>query len=270
MTNDRDLWMSIFESIYRFFGWWIINIDFFLVLLLILAAGLFWLQRKKWGKRLLIISCAGFVFLGIVPIGLWSFETLENRFPKVAQIPTDVKGIILLGGPFDKLTTIGRGEAAYNLTLGRFIRVFEIAKENPQLQLVFAGSHFENEMAKKEFRALGLDPESILFPDSSNNTKENAAHTAIHLDPKPGEKWLLVTSAYHMPRSVGLFRKAGFDVIPYPVDYHAPGHYEMWFFIGLKMNLDAWHAIAREWLGMVVNYMMGRSSEIYPGPLTGN
>ena len=73
-----------------------------------------------------------------------------------------------------------------------------------------------------------------------------------------------MTSAYHMPRSTGLFRKAGFNVIPYPVDYHTPGNYEMWFFIGLKMNLDAWHASAREWLGMLANYLMGRSDELYP------
>ena len=68
-----------------------------------------------------------------------------------------------------------------------------------------------------------------------------------------------------MPRSVGLFRKAGFNVIPFPVDYHTPGKYEPWFFIGLKDNLNAWHAGTREWLGMVTNYIMGRSNEVFPG-----
>ena len=107
----------------------------------------------------------------------------------------------------------------------------------------------------------------ILFEGESKNTKDNASKTAQLINPKPTEKWVLVASAYHIPRSVGLFRKAGFNVIPYPVDYHTPGNYEMWFFLGLKMNLDAWQVSSREWLGMFGNYLIGRSIEVYPKPL---
>lgn len=256
--------MSIFESIYRFFGWWIINIDMFFVLLLSLGVGCFLLKQRKWGKRFLAISCTGFVFFAIVPIGLWTFEVLENRFPKNPQIPTDVKGAILLGGSFDKLTSLARNETAYSLLAGNFIKFTEIAKEYPQLQLVFTGNAFEAETAQKEFKALGLDPSFIQFEGSSKNTMENAAKTAGLVKPTPEDKWVLVASAFHMPRSVGLFRKAGFNVLPYPVDYHTPGNYEMWFFIGLKMNLDAWHASSREWLGMLINYLMGRSDTFFP------
>jgi len=261
--------MTLFEHIYRFFGWWIINIDLLLVLSLVVAAGLYWLQRRKWAKRLLVTGCTGLILLGIVPIGLWGFEMLENRFPKGIQIPSDVKGMILLGGPYDFAASYGRGERAYNLTLGRFIQFIDLAKKNPHFQLVFTGDKFENTHAKEDFQELGIDPSRVHFAEPAKNTSENAEKTALLLHPKPDEKWLLVTSAYHMSRSVGLFQKAGFNVIPYPVDYHAPGHYEMWFFIGLKMNLDAWHAVAREWLGMVANYLTGRSDTVYPAPSQG-
>ena len=112
--------------------------------------------------------------------------------------------------------------------------------------------------------ALGLDPNTVIFEGNSKDTKENAAKTAELIKPTSDEKWILITSAYHMPRSVGLFRKAGFKVIPFPLDYHAPGKYEPWFFIGLALNLEAWQASSREWLGMMINYLMGRSDEIYP------
>lgn len=256
--------MSTLESIYRFFGWWIINIDLLFILFLIVGGTLLLFKQKKWGKGFLVFSCAGLVFFAIVPVGVWTFECLENRFPKVVSIPPTTKGMILLGGSFDQRTTLGRGETAYNLAAGRFIQFVEIAKANPHLQLVFTGNAFEAETAKKEFKALGLDPSLIRFEGNSKDTKDNAAKTGELLKPNAQDQWLLVTSAYHMPRSVGLFGKTGFNVIPYPVDYHTPGQGGMGWFLGLKLNLDAWQASSREWLGMFINYLMGRSDEIYP------
>ncbi len=258
--------MSLFESIYRFFGWWIINIDLFFLTLLLFGGSLFLFKRKKWGKRFFFTSCFGLIFFGIVPIGLWTIENLENRFPKIQKIPPDVKGMILLGGSFDLMTTLARGETAYNLTGGKFFQFVELARKYPHLQLAFTGTPLEAEIAKKEFKALGLDPSKILFEENSKDTRENAAKTALLLKPTPDQEWVLVTSAYHMPRSVGLFRKAGFNVLPFPLDYHSPGKYEMWFFLGLALNLQAWQASSREWLGMIINTLMGRSDEFYPGP----
>ncbi len=256
--------MDLFESVYRFFGWWIINIDLLLILLIVGGASLIWFKKKKWGKRLIVGGCIGFVFLGIVPVGFWTLEQLENRFPRT-EVPANAKGMILLGGSFDRLTSFGRKTIAYNLAAGKFIHFVELAKAYPHLQRVYTGTPFEVEAAKAEFRALGIDPASVLFEGESKNTLQNAAKTAALVHPEPADSWLLVTSAYHMPRSVGLFRKAGFNVIPFPVDYHTPGKYEPWFFIGLKDNLNAWHAGTREWLGMVANYIMGRSNEVFPG-----
>lgn len=260
--------MSIFESIYRFFGWWIINIDLLFILFLILGGILLIFKRKKWGKRFITFSCLGFLLFAIIPIGLWTFENLENRFPKMTSIPPTAKGMILLGGSFDQMTTIARGETAYNLAAGNFIRFIEIAKENPHLQLVYTGNAFETETAKKEFKALGIGPSTVQFAEKAKDTKENAMRTKELLNPSPQDQWILVASAYHIPRAIGLFRKAGFNVIPYPVDYHTPGKYEMWFFMGLKLNLDAWQVSSREWLGMLINYLMGRSDKIYAEPIS--
>jgi uncharacterized SAM-binding protein YcdF (DUF218 family) len=258
--------MALWESIYRLAGWWIINVDMLFLVFLLGAGLLFALKKKKCGKRLLILSCSGFAFFGIIPVGLWTLEHLENRFPKVETIPADVKGIILLGGTFDLWTMSARKEPAYNLTVGKLIRFVELARRYPQLQLVFTGTKIEAETTKKELLVLGINPDRVIFEANALDTKTNASNTATLIQPRPEEKWMLLTSVYHLPRSVGLFRKAGFNVIPFPTDYHTPGKYEPLFCIGLKLNLDAWHAGSREWLGMVANYLAGRSSEVFPGP----
>jgi uncharacterized SAM-binding protein YcdF (DUF218 family) len=256
--------MTLFETIYRFFGWGIINIDLLFIVLLILGGLLLFLRKRVWGKRFVIFGCSGLLFFAIVPVGLWTLENLENWFPK-GEIPPTAKGMILLGGSFDKMTALARGETAYNLAAGNFIRFVQLAKENPHLQLVYTGNAFETETAKKELSALGIDPSTVQFAEHAKDTKENALRTKDLLNPQPQDQWVLVASAYHMPRSVGLFRKAGFNVIPYPVDYHTPGQYEPWFFLGLTLNLDAWQVSSREWLGMVINSLMGRSDQVYAG-----
>jgi uncharacterized SAM-binding protein YcdF (DUF218 family) len=102
----------------------------------------------------------------------------------------------------------------------------------------------------------------------SRNTQENAEFSKALAAPKSGERWLLVTSAYHMPRSVGVFRKAGFAVEPYPVDWRVGGPADRWrfrtFAIDGLANLDAG---TREWMGLVAYRISGKTSEFFPGPV---
>ena len=260
---ERSKKMDFFESVYRFFGWWIINIEMIFLALLVSGALLLWRKRKKAGKQCIVWGCVGFCFFTIVPVGLWTIEGLENRFPKMTSLPSDAKGAIFLGGTFDKMTSEARKETAYSPAAGRFIQFIQLAKQYPHLQLVCTGMPFEAEAAKKELPSLGIDPATVLFEAESKNTQQNASMTAALIHPHPEDKWVVVTSALSMPRAVALFRKAGFNVIPYPVDYHTPGNYEPWFFIGLALNLEGWQFAMREYLGMVINYIRGRSDRIW-------
>jgi len=270
--------MSLIESCTRFFGWWLINVDMLLILLLTLGGLAFFFSYAKWGKRLILMASFGFLFFAIVPVGLWTIENLENRFPRPDVIPADVVGIIFLGGNFDLASSAGRGEASYNLAAGRMLSFIKLARANPHLKLAFTGGGYkipfygnrlsltEAALTKQGLEALGFDTMSMVFEDKSRNTIENASFLKDLVKPKPGEKWLLLTSAFHMPRSVGLFEKAGWTVVPYPVDYHTPGHYEMWFFVGLREGLLAFSHGIREWVSMTQNYLYGRSNSLYPGP----
>lgn len=204
--------------------------------------------------------------LGLIPIGLWSLENLENRFPKIHKIPPDAKGMIFLAGTFNTKASFARQEAVYNHSIGRLMAFAKLAKESPSLQLVYTGTPDEGALLKEVFASLHIDSTHILFEEDSKNTMGNAAKTAALLQPKSNEKWVLVTSAFHMPRSMGVFRKAGFNVIPYPVDYQTAGTGEVAFFPGLKENLHAWKIVSREWLGMLASYLTGRSATLYPRP----
>ena len=72
-------------------------------------------------------------------------------------------------------------------------------------------------MARQLWTGMGVPPERMLFETAARNTHENAVLAHALAKPRPGETWLLVTSASHMPRSVGVFRRAGWDVVPWPV-----------------------------------------------------
>ena len=85
--------------------------------------------------------------------------------------------------------------------------------------------------------------------------------------PKSGERWLLVTSAYHMPRSVGLFRKAGFAVEPYPVDWRVGGRADILTLSSLSSEgLDRVDTGIREWIGLAAYWISGKTREFFPGP----
>lgn len=99
----------------------------------------------------------------------------------------------------------------------------------------------------------------------SRNTYENAVFTKALVAPKPGERWLLVTSAYHMPRSVGLFRRAGFLVEPYPVDWRI-GERVFAFENVSADGLFRTDIAVREWLGLLAYRLSGRTGELLPGP----
>lgn len=123
------------------------------------------------------------------------------------------------------------------------------------------------------FRAGAGEPrypeERLILERDSRNTWENAIFTKQLVSPKPGERWLLVTSAFHMPRSMGIFRKAGFDVEAYPVDWRMGGRDDLFAFTRVGGEGLAKTDIAmREWIGLLAYRAMGRTSELLPGPAT--
>jgi uncharacterized SAM-binding protein YcdF (DUF218 family) len=115
--------------------------------------------------------------------------------------------------------------------------------------------------------ALGVAHDRITAEEQSRNTIENAVFSRLLADPKPGQRWLLVTSASHMPRAIATFRAAGFAVEAYPVDWHTKGRHDTAELFGspaggLAMTDYAVH----EWVGLAVYWLTGKTSELFPAP----
>src|SRR5882724_1536630 len=187
---------------------------------------------RRLGIRLMVACLMLLVIVGLLPIGTALIVMLENRFPPGKEAGPPITGIIVLGGPIDSRMTVARGSLSITGDVERLIEGAALARRHPAARLVFTGGNnslFGNDppesfYAAQLFEQLGVPASRLVLEDKSRNTDENAVFTKRLVDPKPGERWLVVTTAVHMPRAVGAFRKAGFAVEPYPVDWHTlPG-----------------------------------------------
>ena len=263
--------MSLEHIVFKFFGW-LLNIDWIILFLLFLGLVLLYTRLQRWGRMFFVTGFLILICTSVVPTGFWIINALENHFPAQTDVPEDAVGIILLGGSYDWMISADRRRPSYNATAGRMIDFVELALRYPHLKLLFTGGGryadaFGNESynAKITFKGLGLDLDRITFEDKSRTTYENATHSFEVIKPKPHEKWVLVTSACHMPRSVALFRAAGWNIIPYPVDYHTPKSIP-WYFINFNLStgLVAWSMGIREIGGMTTNYLAGHTKVWIP------
>ena len=140
-------------------------------------------------------------------------------------------GIVILGGAITEDVSAARGAVALNEAAERLTVGAELARRYPDARIVFSGGNNalifdgvpEAAFAVQELQALGVAHERITADEQSRNTIENAVFSRLIANPKPGERWLLVTSAYHMPRAIAAFRAAGFPIEAYPVDWRTRG-----------------------------------------------
>jgi uncharacterized SAM-binding protein YcdF (DUF218 family) len=105
----------------------------------------------------------------------------------------------------------------------------------------------------------------VVFENTSRTTWENAANTYDLVKPRRGELWILLTSASHMPRAVGVFRKVGWTVLPWPVGYQSRGHIGA-YPQSMGKKLAGLDPAAHEWLGLTIYYLQGRISGLLPAP----
>ena len=217
------------------------------------------------------------LILGITPVSTWVLAPLEERFPRL-ESPTeteDVAGIIVLGGGEDGPGSAHRRQLQINAAGDRITTATALAVRLPEARLVVSGtgssllvSEPQTASAVRDyFVSVGVAPERIVVEDRSRNTYENATLTHAMVKPKKGERYLLVTSAAHMPRAVGAFRKAGFDVMPYPTDYRTNLPIDAFHpFASIPEGLKRFDDATKEWLGLAAYRLLGRTTSFFPAP----
>lgn len=226
--------------------------------------------RRQWGRALLAVTVSGAIFIALFPLGEWLALPLESRFPQPKPMPAHVDGIIVLGGAVRTFWTYAHGQPSLNEHAERMTETVALARQYPDARIVFTGGNrdqiSESEVARRFFVSQGVDLSRATFEEKSHDTFGNAVLTKALLKPQPGQTWLLVTSAYHMPRSVGCFRKAGWTVVPYPVDYETPGVISTAMAFAAGENLERLDDSMREWAALVEYYWVGRTDALFPGP----
>ena len=222
-------------------------------LVLIGAIVAFWaaLRSPSCATWLAAAVTCGLVIGTFTPIGLALTVPLEYRFPfspQHSREPPD--GIILLGGG----------------GLGGMDAVSALSRDYPKAQVIFSGFSATNRAALKTFAQLGGDPARVYIEPRPRTTSEDASYTAALLKPKSSEKWMLVTSALHMPRAVGCFRVAGFQVEPYAVEFRTVRSHPFARFVPGSEALSHLDAAAKEWVGLIAYRLMGKTDALFPRP----
>jgi uncharacterized SAM-binding protein YcdF (DUF218 family) len=229
------------------------------------------------GRRLMVASLLLIALTGLSPLGNALILPLEQRFPPWDAVRGEPAGIVVLGGAVTSDVAAARNDVALNEAAERMTAAVELARRYPNARIIFSGGEGnlayggnESEAALKLFERLGVAPGRIATEDKSRNTVENAVFSKQIAMPKAGERWLLVTSAYHMPRAIGVFRKVGFAVEAYPVDWRTRGPQDAYRpFPSLADGLRRTDTAVREWAGLVVYWLAGNTSELFPGPGVG-
>jgi uncharacterized SAM-binding protein YcdF (DUF218 family) len=232
-------------------------------------------RRVRAGIWLIAASFIALAILGFSPIGNALIIPLEQRFPAwdAARGPPD--GIIVLGGAISPDVSSARNDVVLNEAAERLTATAALARRYPNAHILFSGGsgelipgESEAPFALRLLQTLAVARDRILLEDRSRNTFENAVYSKQIAQPMPGERWLLVTSAYHLPRAIGVFRKVGFPVEPYPVDWRTRGSEDaLRPFASVGDGLRRVDTAVREWIGLAVYWITGRSSELFPGPL---
>lgn len=246
-----------------------------ILLVVLCAAGVLLLFRNRivWGRRLVLVGTAGLAAIMFLPLGNFAALVLEDRFPRPPP-PTHVDGVIILGGAVETALTEARGLPALNGDAERMTELVALAHRYPGARLYFTGGSgalmpgevSEADTARALWTAMDVPPERVAYEDKSRNTYENAVFLKAIAQPKPGETWLLVTSAYHMPRSVGIFRKVGWQVLPWPVGYKTATSWAVWRHPTVGGHIDLLAAAIHEYAGLLAYWWMGRTSALFPAP----
>ena len=243
-----------------------------LLWLLVAGTGLLWTRFAKAGRRLVTGVLLVVLILGVMPVNEWLLTLLENRFHVVQELPDEVAGVVVLSGQLNSRISEARGQPALGCDAERLTETLVLMRRFPYARVFFtgfSGSLFPEgpgaaAVARRFFETQGADTGRIHYEMRSRNTYENALYTKRLAHPEPGEVWLLVTSASHMPRSVGVFRKIGWDMVAVPVDFGTDRSYNFslkWFSIHRVLGFNG---AIREWIGLLAYYLTGRSSAFFP------
>lgn len=230
--------------------------------------------RRRLGGAAMVVATLLLFVSCFTTAGYLLITPLEQRFARPDE-PARIDGIVVLGGGMDGEVNTVRQQWELNRSGDRYVEAVRLALRHPEARIVVAAGpgalatdqEPEAYSAQRLFSDFGIDPGRVVIDDQSRNTEENAAFARALAGAAEGQTWLLVTSAFHMPRAVGLFRMADFPFVAWPADYLASGAE------GFRIKPDqptenaaVFTLALREWIGLAGYRLAGKIADIVPAP----
>ncbi len=245
----------------------------------------FLVQPLSWVAMLLMISTAfvrsrpvvarrsGFLALALLIVIGWEplpdllLRQLEAQYPPVSAATAldEYAGVIVLGGALESAHTwVVAGQSSLNDAAERMTQVLPLLQRHAHLRVLFtggdgelfAGELSESERARRFFEQQLVTPERIRYEAASRTTYENAVMSYQIAGVDTQRRWLLLTSAWHMPRAMSAFQRAGWQVTAYPVDYRG-GVHTPWSHYSMDQGAKKWRIVLRETLGLLLYRLLG-------------
>jgi len=247
----------------------------FLVILGLAGLALLCTRWRRLGQWFTRASVVLLLAIGFLPVGSTLLHVLENRFPAWDPSRGAPDGIIVLGGAIAPQISRERGAPQLSGSAERVTIIAGLARDYPNARIVYSGgdaSLLQDEGAEADYLyplldSFGVPRDRVTLEAGARNTYQNAVLSKELVKPKPGERWLLVTSAEHMPRAIGCFRRVGFAVEAYPVDWHTRPRWRFRLSARFSSGLASTDHAVHEWLGLIAYRLTGRTSTLLPGPL---
>jgi uncharacterized SAM-binding protein YcdF (DUF218 family) len=260
--------------------WFVLQPSTLIALLIAYGAVLIWTGWARWGRRFVSAGAILLLIAGLSPLGNALILPLEDRFPRTdLDQPPPPTGIIVLGGAEDRLVGLARTAPALNEAGERIVETVMLARKFPEAKIAFTGgdagilytSDSEAMGAKRLLTDMGVAQDRLILEAGARDTYENAVYLKAELDKLgllgPGKRWVLITSAYHMPRAMASFRRAGFEVDAWPVDHRTRGRADLTRpFDKVSEGLRRVDVATREWVGLFAYWLAGRSETLFPAP----
>ncbi len=248
-----------------------------LTTLLLVGAGLLLTRFASAGVAIVIVCAILLAVFGLSPFGNAIILPLEDRIPRATLADREkIAGIVVLGGAEDVSVGRARKTSSLNEAADRLFEAAALAREHPEAMILFSGGDagFIREAGNESAGAayillrLGVQDDRLLLEDKARDTYENAVYSGVVMKQSSRKgRWLLITSAYHMPRAIGCFRKAGIKVSPWPVDYRTRGAQDFARgFDKVSEGLRRVDVATREWMGLLVYWLTGRTDSLLPRP----
>ena len=250
--------------------WTILNPFNIILLFIFLGFILSFFSNKNFSKIVYSLTFVFFIIIAVMPTGAFMFYQLEKKFHVLKSLPNKIDGILILSGATNPVLTKEYNQISLNDSVERLTESIQLMKKYSNTKIIFSGGSgsinnqklTHSEVANLFFKNFEIKLDNIIYEDKSRNTYENILFSKKIAHPKINENWLIVTSAFHLPRALNIAEKLEWKFIPYAVDFKMSKKFSWKPTINFLSNITTFQAASHEWIGMIAYYLMGRSSKI--------